>query len=95
MELIDIKFTQDPTYGVRRMREYFQKVIGKRISLKMVRRLMRKMNLEAVYPKPKTTQSSNTHYTNLVKKITRPNQVWFADITYIKVKGGLDTVWRL
>ena len=90
MKLIDIKYTQDPTYGVRRMKEYLQKVTGKRISLKRVGRLMRKMNLKAVYPKPRATQSVNAHYTNLLRKkeITRPNQVWFADITYIKVKGG-------
>jgi len=43
MELIDQKYTEDPTYGVRRMREYLQQVVGKRISLKRVRRLMRKM----------------------------------------------------
>ena len=61
-----------------------------RISLKRVRRLMRKMGLKAVYPTPKTTVSTATHYINLLKEksITRPNQVWFADITYVRVKGG-------
>ncbi len=90
MELIDQKYTEDPTYGVRRMREYIQEVLGKRISLKRERRLMRKMGLKAVYPAPKTTESTATHYINLLKEksITRPNQVWFADITYVRVKGG-------
>ena len=87
MELIDQKYTEDPTYGVRRMREYLQEAIGKKISLKRVRRLMRKMELKAIYPTPKTTA---THYINLLKEknITKPNQVWLSDITYVKVKGG-------
>ena len=90
MDLIDQKYTEDPTYGVRRMREYLCRVTGERISLKRVRRLMRKMGLRAVYPDPKTTESTTTHYVNLLreKRITRPNQVWFADITYVRAKGG-------
>ncbi len=90
MELIDQKYTEDPTYGVRRMREHLQEVLDKRISLKRVRKLMRKMGLKAVYPAPKSTESTATHYINLLKEksITKPNQVWFADITYVRVKGG-------
>ncbi len=47
---------------VRRMKEYLQKVVGKRISLKRVRRLMRNKGLKAVSPAPKTTESTVTHY---------------------------------
>jgi len=90
MELIDKKYTEDPTFGIRRMRAHLQRITKKRISIKRVRRLMRKMGLKAVYSRPKTTQRADTSYTNLLngKKINRPNQVWFSDITYVKVKGG-------
>ncbi len=58
MELIDHKITQDPTHESRGMREYLQRELGKKISLKRVRRFMRKMNLKAVYPKPKAASSA-------------------------------------
>ncbi len=66
------------------------RVVGRRISLKRVRRLMRIVELKAVSPAPKTTESTATHYINLLKEksIIRSNQVWFADITYVRVKGG-------
>ena len=58
------------------MKEYLQKVVGKRISLKRVRRLMRNKGLKAVSPAPKTTESTATHYINLLKEknIIMPNQ---------------------
>ena len=69
------------------MREYVREVTGKRISLKGARKLIRKKGLKAVYPDPKTTESTNIHYVNFLeeKKITKPNQVWFAGITYVRV----------
>ncbi len=90
MELIDQKYMEDPTYGVRRMKWYLHRVMGKKISIKRVRRLMRKMGFKALYPVSRITESINTSYVNLLKekRIIRSNQVWFADITYVRVKGG-------
>ena len=57
-----------------------------------VRRLMRLMGIEAIYQKPRTSLSHPAHkkYPYLLKdmEITRPNQVWCADITYIPIKRG-------
>jgi len=57
-----------------------------------VRRLMRQMGLQAVYRRPKTSQPHPAHpvFPYLLKglEITRPNQVWCADITFIPVSRG-------
>ena len=53
---------------------------------------MRTMRLEAIYPKPSLSKSSKEHrkYPYLLKGLTidRPNQVWCADITYIRLTQG-------
>ncbi len=53
---------------------------------------MRKMGLSAIYPKPKTSQAAAGHrvYPYLLRNlpITKPNQVWSTDITYIRMQGG-------
>ena len=58
---------------------------------KIVRRLMKKMGLQAIYPKPKTSVPNQAHavYPYLLKgkEILAPNHVWATDITYIKLNG--------
>ena len=52
MRRIDKQYTQTPFYGVPRMTEWLRRQ-GYTLNPKRVRRLMRKMGLEAVYPKPR------------------------------------------
>lgn len=65
---------------------------GEIINEKRVRRLMRKMGLEALYPKPHLSQRNEQHriYPYLLRdlEIQKINQVWSTDITYIPLKGG-------
>ena len=65
---------------------------GQAVNPKRVRRLMRLMRLEAIYPKPNLSRKHPDHriYPYLLRglPITRRNQVWSTDITYIRVNGG-------
>ena len=65
---------------------------GEEVNRKRVRRLMRLMGLEAVYPKPRLSLSNQAHkkYPYLLRNLTieRPDQVWCADITYIRMLHG-------
>lgn len=65
---------------------------GYRVNRKRVQRLMREMGLCAIYPKPKLSQAHPDHriYPYLLRgvAITRVNQVWSTDITYLPVRRG-------
>ncbi|GIW96444.1 MAG: integrase [Pirellulaceae bacterium] len=86
MRKIDEEYTARPFYGSRRLAE----VLG--VNRKRIRRLMRLMGLEAVYPKPRTTHRRVEHrvYPYLLRdlRVERPNQVWSSDITYVPICGG-------
>ena len=80
-----------PFYGIRNIRnELWAK--GHHVSRGKVRRLMRRMGIEALYVKPKLSWSNPKHvkYPYLLRylQITRANQVWCADITYIPMARG-------
>lgn len=91
MNMIDEEYTAHPEMGVPSMTAYLRNK-GKKCGPKRVRRLMRLMGLEAIYPKPRTSIPNRQHevYPYLLKdvEITRPNQVWSTDITYIRLKHG-------
>ncbi len=91
MHTIDAIFTRYPFYGVERMTASLYRQ-GEQVNVKRVRRLMRKMGLEAVYPKPKLSQRHPEHrvYPYLLRdvKIVRSNQVWSTDITDIRLVSG-------
>jgi putative transposase len=91
MRLIDEEYTRHPFYGSRRMAEWL-KGVGHDVNRKRVRRLMRTMGIEAIYPKPRLSVINKEHekYPYLLSgvQITRPNQVWSADITYIRMRRG-------
>lgn len=90
-EKIDKEHTEHPCKGVRQMRDFLLS-LGILIGEKRVRRLMRKMAIEAVYPKRSLSKLGNAKYIHkylLSKmKITHKNQVWSTDITYIPMQKG-------
>ena len=91
MRLIDELFTAYPFYGTRQMRNALRRM-GHKINRKRVQRLMRKMGLESIAPKPNTSKAHPQHkvYPYLLRgvDVIRPNQVWCSDITYIRLQGG-------
>jgi putative transposase len=91
MRLIDLQYTKTPFYGYPKMTAHLRRS-GFRVNRKRVRRLMRLMDIQAVYPKPRTTVAAKNHqvYPYLLRGlvITKPNQVWCADITYVPMYPG-------
>ena len=91
MNIIDEEYTAHPDMGIPSMTAYLRSK-GKKCGPKRVRRLMRMMGLEAIYPKPRTSIPNKQHeiYPYLLKdvEISYPNQVWSSDITYIRLKHG-------
>lgn len=93
MRLIDEQYTKTPFYGYLRMTAYLRRPPHRyKVNHKRVQRLMQKMGLQAIYPKPRTSIAARGHkvYPYLLRNlaITRPNQVWSADITYIRMLRG-------
>ena len=91
MSLLDEQYTKTPFYGVPKLTKWLRSQ-GYVVNPKRVARLMRKMGLAAIYPKPKTSgmgKPSKT-YPYLLKELSiiRPNQVWATDITYIRLSSG-------
>jgi len=91
MRLIDEHYTATPFYGSRRMAAVLARA-GHPVGRRRVRRLMRLMGLAAIYPKPRLSLPGKDaeRYPYLLRgvQITRPDQVWSADITYIRLRRG-------
>ena len=102
MRLMDEQFTKHPFYGVARLWASLRRQ-GHVVNPKRVRRLMRTMGLEAIYPKPRLSANGSDHkiYPYLLKDITvdHPDQAWSTDITYypsrlwIRFSALLDSEW--
>ena len=91
MRRIDEEYLRHPFKGSRQMSAWL-KGQGEPSNRKRVRRLMRLMDLEAIYPKPRTTLRNESHkvYPYLLRnvEILRPDHVWSTDITYVPLRGG-------
>jgi len=91
MKLIDRQYLATPFYGARKMSAWL-KSQGQIVNRKRIRRLMQIMGFKAIYRRPRTSKPApgNKIYPYLLNglKITRPNQVWAADITYIPLARG-------
>jgi putative transposase len=85
MKLIDEQYTWPPFYGVPKIAAWLKRQ-GHHVNSKRVRRLM---GLTAIYPKFWLSQPAMNHkkYPYMLKdlQIARPDQVWSADITYIRL----------
>ena len=91
MNLLDKQYTLTPFYGYRRMTVYLQG-LGLAVNHKRVLRLMKKLGLEAIYPKPNLSKPNKEHliYPYLLRgvEIEHSDKVWATDITYIRLGGG-------
>ena len=91
MRLIDETYLAYPFFGSRQMTRWLC-AQGEKVNRKRVRRLMQRLGLEAIYRKPNLSRAQAGHriYPYLLRHlaVTRPNQVWATDITYVPVEGG-------
>jgi putative transposase len=91
MRKIDERYLEKPSHGVLRIQDYLSE-LGHDVSEKRVRRLIRKMGLMAIYPKPNLSKLGQAKYIYpyLLNnyKVNAPNQVWAIDITYIPMNKG-------
>jgi putative transposase len=91
MRRIDELYTAWPFLGSRRITALLRRD-GPPINRKRVQRLMQRMGIAALGPKPRTTKPAAGHkvFPYLLRELTigRPNQVWAADITYIPIGRG-------
>lgn len=91
MRQMDELFLSDPTLGVLGMQDELRDQ-GYWYNVKRIRRLLRKMGIEPIYPKRNLSKLGQAKYIHpyLLRSlsINRPNQVWAIDITYIPMRNG-------
>jgi len=92
MRLLDEEYTAHPFLGSRRLTRWLREDQGEQVNRKRVQRLLRVMGLEAIYPKPRLSAPGQGQkvYPYLLRdvEVTRPDQVWSADITYLPMAKG-------
>lgn len=91
LALIDAEYTRHPFYGSRKMVVHLA-LLGHTVNRKRVQRLMGVLGLAGMAPGPNTSRPHPQHkiYPYLLRgvNVTRPNQVWSTDITYIRLARG-------
>ena len=91
MRLMDEEFLGHPNKGVLSMVDFI-KTLGILVGPKRVRRLLRKMGIMAIYPQKNLSKLGIAKYIHPYVlrglEITRSNQVWCIDLTYIPMKRG-------
>ena len=91
MSLIDKQCLRTPFYGSRKMTAWLRGQ-GHAVNRKRAQRLMRRMGIEAIYRRPRTTRPDSGHkvYPDLLRHLqfNEVNQVWATDIAYIPMARG-------
>jgi putative transposase len=91
MRRLDQLHLEHPVYGSRRLMILLRRE-GRRVNRKRVVRLLELMGIQAIYPRPWTSQPGEGHriYPYLLEglEITGPDQVWCSDITYVPLQSG-------
>jgi len=92
LNAVDEIYTRYPFYGNRRVQYELEASYDIIVGRDLVRTLMSKLGLEAVYPRPNTSKPDLSHriYPYLLKstKASYPNHIWGTDITYVKTAEG-------
>ena len=92
MRLIDEIYLKDPCVGTRRLVTVLERDYGRAVNRKRLQRLRHKMGIETIWCRPRTSIPNAMHrkYPYLLRglEVTRPNQVWCADITYVPMPHG-------
>ena len=91
MKIIDKTHLSYPSWGYRKMTDYLRNG-GYAVNRKRIRRLMRLMNIMALYPGPNLSKRYHAQYVRpyLLRNLTidRIDQVWGVDITYLPFEKG-------
>jgi putative transposase len=91
MRLLDEQYTKTPFYGIERMTAWLRQQ-GYAVNPKRVRRLVRRMGLEALFPKPRLSLPlpRERRYPSLLRgrTIHQNAEVWSTDITYVRMRQG-------
>ena len=91
LALIDAEYTRHPFYGSRKIKQYLRG-LGYTVNRKRVQRLMGILGLAGMAPGPNTSRRHPQHkiYPYLLRgvQVAHPNQIWSADITYIRLPRG-------
>lgn len=92
MRILDEIYIKDPCLGTRRLVPLLERDYGIKVNRKRVRRLRQIMGVETIWCRPRTSIPDDGHrkYPYLLRNlvVSRPDQVWCADITYIPMPHG-------
>ena len=92
MRILDEIYLQDPCLGTRRLVTLLERDYGIKVNRKRVRRLRQIMGVETIWCRPRTSIPDDGHrkYPYLLRTlvVSRPDQVWCADITYVPMPHG-------
>lgn len=92
LSALDKEYTDHPEYGILKSKFVLKRDHGIEVGKDRLRTLRRMLGLETIYPAPRTSIPCVEHkiYPYLLRNytVTKPNEVWGTDITYIRVEGG-------